>query len=124
MTLDPTTSLLQTEAPRVLQPSVWTKVVPWAAQVVVALILAQTLFFKFTYAPETQVIVADRGGRPAATAVGVVELLCVSLLLVPRTTSWQGVPVTSHSTLSVIRSRNQYATVRARVPPANSATKA
>jgi hypothetical protein len=59
-------------------------VVPWAAQVVVALILAQTLFFKFTYAPETQVIFADRGGRPAATAVGIVELLCVILLLVPR----------------------------------------
>jgi uncharacterized membrane protein YphA (DoxX/SURF4 family) len=85
MPLEPATSLLQTEAPRVIQPSVWTKVVPWAAQVVVALILAQTLFFKFTYAPETQVIFATRGGRPAATAVGVVELLCVILLLVPRT---------------------------------------
>jgi hypothetical protein len=60
-------------------------VIPWTAQIVVAIILAQTLFFKFTYAPETQVIFADRGGRPAATAVGVVELLCVGLLLVPRT---------------------------------------
>jgi hypothetical protein len=35
-------------------------VVPWAAQVVVALILAKTLCFKFTYAPETQVIFAAR----------------------------------------------------------------
>jgi hypothetical protein len=51
----------------------------------VALILAQTLFFKFTYAPETQVIFAHMGGRLAATAVGIVELLCVILLLVPRT---------------------------------------
>src|SRR5262249_5014345 len=59
--------------------------IPWAAQVVVAVILAQTLFFKFTYAPETQVIFQDRGGRPAATAVGVIELVCVVLLLVPRT---------------------------------------
>src|SRR5262249_23595288 len=59
--------------------------VSWVAQVVVALILAQTLFFKFTYAPETRVIFADRGGRPAATAVGLVELLCVALLLIPRT---------------------------------------
>lgn len=57
----------------------------WAAQIGVALILAQTLFFKFTYAAETAVIFADRGGRPAATAVGVVELLCVVLLLIPRT---------------------------------------
>jgi len=59
--------------------------VTWGAQIAVAAILAQTLFFKFTYAPETQVIFADRGGRPAATFVGVLELLCVVLLLVPRT---------------------------------------
>ena len=41
-------------------------VIPWVAQVVVALILAQTLSFKFTYAPETQVMFGDRGGRAAA----------------------------------------------------------
>jgi uncharacterized membrane protein YphA (DoxX/SURF4 family) len=77
----------QAQAPGITQspPSVWIKLIPWAAQVVVALILAQTLFFKFTYAPETQLIFADRGGRPAATAVGLAELLCVILLLVPRT---------------------------------------
>jgi hypothetical protein len=51
----------------------------------VAVILAQTLFFKFAYAPETQVIFADRGGRPAATLVGVIELVCVILLLRSRT---------------------------------------
>jgi uncharacterized membrane protein YphA (DoxX/SURF4 family) len=59
--------------------------VPWVAQIGVTVILAQTLFFKFTYAPETQVIFGPRGGRPAATAVGIAELLCVILLLVPRT---------------------------------------
>lgn len=77
----------QAEAPATTRsaPGVWTRVIPWAAQVAVALILAQTLYFKFTYAPETQAIFADRGGRPAATAVGVVELLCVILLLIPRT---------------------------------------
>jgi hypothetical protein len=64
---------------------VWARVVPWAAQIGVAAILAQTLFFKFTYAPETQVIFAGRGGRPAATLVGIIELLCVILLLGPRT---------------------------------------
>jgi uncharacterized membrane protein YphA (DoxX/SURF4 family) len=58
--------------------------VPWAAQLAVAAILAQTLWFKFTYAPETQTIFGPRGGRPAATAVGVVELICVILLLIPR----------------------------------------
>jgi uncharacterized membrane protein YphA (DoxX/SURF4 family) len=61
------------------------QVIPWIAQVIMALILAQTLFFKFTYAPETQVIFADRGGRPAATLLGLVELACVVLLLIPRT---------------------------------------
>lgn len=66
-------------------PSIWAKAIPWTAQVIVAMILAQTLFFKFTYAPETQVIFANRGGRPAATFVGVLELVCVILLLVPRT---------------------------------------
>jgi hypothetical protein len=81
------TTPLQGAAPGIVKspPSVWSKVIPWAAQVVVALILAQTLYFKFTYAPETQVIFAERGGRSAATAVGLAELLCVILLLVPRT---------------------------------------
>lgn len=68
-----------------VSPSVWSKAIPWAAQIGVAAILAQTLFFKFTYAPETQVIFGPRGGRPAATAIGCVELICVILLLIPRT---------------------------------------
>src|SRR5581483_10578410 len=61
------------------------RIVPWVAQLGVAAVLAQTLFFKFTYAPETQIIFAERGGRPAATLVGLVELVCVILLLIPRT---------------------------------------
>jgi hypothetical protein len=61
------------------------KLAPWVPQVVVAVILAQTLFFKFTYAPETQVIFGPRGGRLAAMAVGLMELVCVILLLIPRT---------------------------------------
>ena len=87
MAPEPVTMPLQGEAPGTVQspPGVWAKLIPWAAQVVVALVLAQTLYFKFTYAPETQAIFADRGGRPAATAVGLAELLCVLLLLVPRT---------------------------------------
>jgi uncharacterized membrane protein YphA (DoxX/SURF4 family) len=60
-------------------------VLTWVVQIVVAVILAQTLFFKFTYAPETQYIFESRGGRPVATMIGLVELLCVVLLLIPRT---------------------------------------
>lgn len=63
----------------------WLVAVPWTAQIVVAMILAQTLFYKFTYATETQIIFASRGGRPAATLVGLFELVCVVLLLIPRT---------------------------------------
>lgn len=66
-------------------PSWTAKVVPWAAQLGVSAILAQTLVFKFTYAPETRFIFESRGGRPAATFVGLVELACVVLLLIPRT---------------------------------------
>jgi hypothetical protein len=61
------------------------RLVSWAGQLGAAAILAQTLVFKFTYAPETQAIFADRGGRPAATAVGLAELTAVILLLIPRT---------------------------------------
>ena len=61
------------------------RVVPWVAQVVVALILAQTLVFKFTSAPETRYIFESRGGRPAATLVGLTELVGAVLLLFPRT---------------------------------------
>ena len=63
----------------------WSSFACWSCQIVVATILVQTLYFKFTYAPETQVIFAGRGGRFAATSVGLAELLCAALLLIPRT---------------------------------------
>jgi uncharacterized membrane protein YphA (DoxX/SURF4 family) len=60
-------------------------ILTWVAQIGVAVILAQTLFFKFTYAPETRYIFDSRGGRPVATLVGLAELACVAMLLIPRT---------------------------------------
>jgi uncharacterized membrane protein YphA (DoxX/SURF4 family) len=63
-------------------------VASWVGQVIVAVILAQTLFFKFTNAPETQVIFEKLGGRPAAIGSGVMELVAVVLILVPRTAAW------------------------------------
>jgi hypothetical protein len=60
-------------------------IIPWTAQAIAALILLQTLYFKFTYAPETRYIFARLGGRPAATLAGVAELITVILLLIPRT---------------------------------------
>lgn len=58
----------------------------WAAQVVVAAILAQTLFFKFTAAPESVHIFSTLGLEPwGRIGSGLAELVAVILLLVPAT---------------------------------------
>jgi hypothetical protein len=72
-------------APRGGVPMRAARIASWAAQLGVAAILAQTLYFKFTYSPETALIFGPRGGRPVATLVGIVELIAVVLLVIPRT---------------------------------------
>ena len=67
------------------------RIASWVGQVVTAVILGQTLFFKFTNAPETQVIFEDLGGRPAALASAVFELIIVVLILIPRTAAFGAV---------------------------------
>lgn len=58
----------------------------WTAQVVVAAILAQTLFFKFTAAPESVYIFSTLGLEPwGRIGSGLAELIAVVLLLVPAT---------------------------------------
>ncbi|MGE0482288.1 MAG: hypothetical protein AB7Q17_17660 [Phycisphaerae bacterium] len=58
----------------------------WIAQVCVAGILAQTLYFKFTGAPESTHIFRTLGLEPwGRFATGVAELIAVVLLLTPRT---------------------------------------
>lgn len=58
----------------------------WAGQVLAAAILGQTLFFKFSGAPESRWIFERLGAEPwGRWASGAVELLAVVLLLVPRT---------------------------------------
>lgn len=60
--------------------------VSWVAQIVVAVILAQTLFFKFTGAAESRYIFSTLGMEPwGRYATGVAELVAVILLLTPRT---------------------------------------
>jgi putative oxidoreductase len=64
----------------------WKKGVSWAAQVVVALILFQTLFFKFTGAEESVYIFTKLGLEPwGRYGSGVAELVAGVLLLIPRT---------------------------------------
>ncbi len=58
----------------------------WLLQVGVAAILAQTLFFKFTAAPESVYIFSTLGLEPwGRIGSGVAELVAVVLLLVPAT---------------------------------------
>jgi len=63
----------------------------WIAQVIAALILGQTLFFKFTGAPETKEIFTLLGAEPwGRIGSGLVELLAVILLLSPRFAAYGG----------------------------------
>ena len=58
----------------------------WVAQIIAAVILGQSLFFKFTSAPEAIHIFERLGVEPwGRYATGSVELATVILLLVPRT---------------------------------------
>ena len=70
-----------------------TKIISWAARIIVAVILFQTLFFKFTGAEESKYIFSTLMG-PELEAYGrigsgVVELIAVFLLLLPST-AWLG----------------------------------
>jgi hypothetical protein len=63
----------------------------WAAQLVAAAILGQTLFFKFSAAPESVHIFTTLGAEPwGRIGSGVVELIAVLLLLAPRTAALGG----------------------------------
>ena len=60
--------------------------ISWALQIVVALILFQTLFFKFTAAEESVYIFRTLGMEPwGRIGSGIAELIAVVLLLHPRT---------------------------------------
>jgi hypothetical protein len=61
-------------------------ILSWALQIIVAAILFQTLFFKFTGAAESVYIFSKLGLEPwGRIGSGVVELIAVILLLVPTT---------------------------------------
>jgi putative oxidoreductase len=58
----------------------------WGLQLLVAVILLQTLFFKFTGAEESVYIFTTLGAEPwGRIGSGVVELIAAILLLTPRT---------------------------------------
>src|SRR5216684_4372266 len=67
-----------------------TTILSWGLRLVAAVILLQTLFFKFTAAPESVYIFTKVGAEPwGRIGSGVVELIAAVLLLTPRFT-WLG----------------------------------
>lgn len=65
-------------------------VISWLAQALAALILLQTLYFKFTAHPESVYIFSTLGLEPAGRiGIGVGELITAILLLIPAT-AWLG----------------------------------
>jgi putative oxidoreductase len=62
----------------------------WAARIVAALIMLQTLYFKFTGAEESVYIFMQVGIEPfGRIGVGVMELIASALIIVPATV-WLG----------------------------------
>jgi putative oxidoreductase len=61
-------------------------VTSWLLQLVVAVILLQTLFFKFTAAAESVYIFSTLGAEPwGRIGSGIVELIAAIMLLIPAT---------------------------------------
>lgn len=62
----------------------------WIARIIAALLLLQTLFFKFTAAPESVEIFSKLGMEPwGRIGTGVLELVAALLILIPSTV-WFG----------------------------------
>jgi uncharacterized membrane protein YphA (DoxX/SURF4 family) len=68
----------------------YTTILSWILRITAAVILAQTLFFKFTAAPESVYIFDKVGlGAPGRIGSGIAELIAAILLLIPGTV-WLG----------------------------------
>ena len=70
------------------------KIFDWTVRIIVAVILIQTLFFKFTGAKESVYIFTTLGAEPwGRVGSGVVELIASILLLIPRTAAFGAILV-------------------------------
>ena len=71
-----------------MKPSRVVKAVAWLLRLAAAVILLQTLFFKFTGAPASKYIFTKVHAEPwGRIGSGVVELIAAALILYPRTTA-------------------------------------
>ena len=65
--------------------------VTWASQIIAAIILLQTLFYKFTGSAESFYIFTQLGAEPwGRIGAGIVELIAAILLLSGRFSLWGG----------------------------------
>jgi len=79
-------------------------ILKWALRIIVAAILLQTLYFKFTGAEESVYIFTTMGIEPwGRIGSGVVELIASILLLIPRTT-WLGAALALGTIMGAIAS--------------------
>ncbi len=79
-------------------------ILKWALRIIAAAILLQTLYFKFTGAPESIYIFTTLGIEPwGRIGSGVAELIASILLLIPRTT-WLGAGLALGTMLGAIGS--------------------
>jgi putative oxidoreductase len=82
----------------------WITVLSWALRIVAAVILLQTLFFKFTGAAESVYIFTKVGAEPwGRIGSGVIELAASILLFSPRHT-WMGAALAILTMLGAILS--------------------
>jgi uncharacterized membrane protein YphA (DoxX/SURF4 family) len=64
----------------------------WALRIIAAVIMLQTLYFKFSAAPESVYIFSTIGLEPwGRIGIGVLELIASLLILYPRTTAFGAV---------------------------------
>jgi uncharacterized membrane protein YphA (DoxX/SURF4 family) len=80
------------------------KTLKWIFRIIAAAVLLQTLYFKFSAAPESVYIFTTMGMEPwGRVGSGVVELIASILMLIPRTT-WVGAALALGTILGAIMS--------------------
>lgn len=68
------------------------KLIFWLPRLLAAIILLQTLFFKFSAAPESVHIFTELGVEPfGRIGAGVIELILAILLLIPKTSFYAAI---------------------------------
>jgi uncharacterized membrane protein YphA (DoxX/SURF4 family) len=64
-------------------------IITWVVRLLAAVILLQTLYFKFTGAEESKYIFTALGAEPwGRIGSGIMELIASIFILIPRTTAW------------------------------------